>query len=141
MDPLQPSWAAHPERLQRVLEGVDRGSLPCRPSDRGRFREAYRQFLSDTRPLLQRLGERAVEDGVLDHDDDLFFIPFQLCEELVEDHRPSWVEGAVATNRREYEAALEAPELPAEVAGNPALEEQAVLRERWEPATLEPVEV
>jgi hypothetical protein len=67
-------------------------------------------------------------------------MPFQLCEELVEDHRPSWVEGAVATNRREYETALEAPELPAEVEGSPALEERTDRREEWELATLEPVE-
>ena len=140
MDPLQPSWAANPKRLQQVLESVNPGLLPRRPSDRGRFREAYRQFLSDVRPLLQRLGERAVEDGVLDREDDFFFMPFQLCEELADDRRPSWVEGAVATNRREYEAALVAPQLPAEVAGNAALEDQTDLREEWERATLEPVE-
>jgi hypothetical protein len=140
MDPLQPSWAADPERLRDLLEGLDAGRLPPRPSDRGRFREAYRQFLSDTRPLLRRLGEQAVLDGVLDRPDDLFFMPFKLCEELVEDHRPSWVEGAVATNRREYETALEAPELPAEVEGSPAFEERTDRREEWELATLEPVE-
>lgn len=140
LDPLAPSWGEEPERLDVVLPMLSSGPFPRRATQRGRFREVYRQFLTDLRPVLQRFGALAVEEGVLSRPDDLFFMPFQLAEDLARDQRPTWVAGAVATNRAEYEAALESPELPPEIWKSPALAEQSDRRDDWERSTLEPVE-
>ena len=132
LDPLTPSWAEDVERLVDRVKHLSGQPLPRKPGARGRFREVYRGFLSNLRPILRALGRRGLENDVVDDETDLFFVPYPLVEELAGDLRPSWLEGAVTTNRAEYEALLRAPEAPDEILGSPALAEQADRSDEWE---------
>ncbi len=103
-----------------------------RAGSRGSFREAYRGFLSEVRPSLVAFGENAEAEGVIERGTDLFFLPFQLCDELLGKQRPAWLAGAVATNRQEYEGLLRAPEHSDEIHGSPALAEPVDRSVDWE---------
>jgi hypothetical protein len=125
LDPLSPSWAESvigPEELARRAQRA-RGDarLPARSGRRGGFREAYRWVLSEVRPLLVELGNRAQQEGIVEAPDDLFFIPFDLGVELAAPKRPSWLAAAVAANRREHAALTLEPEHPDELDVPPAL--------------------
>lgn len=105
-DPSQPSWRQRPETMQQALASCERTHLPtpippmCRR--RGRFRELYRAALGRLRIPLADLGVRAHQHGLVDDPQDIFFLPFDLGQDLMLDRRPSWMAAAVATNRREY---------------------------------------
>jgi hypothetical protein len=144
LDPFHPSWkeAAVPNDDLRRRAELARGTrpLPARSGRRGAFREAYRWVLSEVRPLLCELGAAARDQGVVDHPDDVFFVPFDLGAELAAAHRPSWLAAAVATNRREHDALRREPEHADEIfAAAPLapLEDRSTL---WERSPLAPVE-
>ena len=99
-DLRQPSWAVEPERAQRArLAAHDEMRRPHRY--RGRYRLVLRAALDRLRPLYLELARRAADRAILDLPDDAFFFPLDLAECLARDHRPNWLEGAVATNRAE----------------------------------------
>jgi hypothetical protein len=144
LDPLAPSWAeaGTPPGEVRARAERARGDarLPARSGRRGAFREAYRFVLSEVRPLLRELGARAREDGIVEREDDVFFVPFDLGVELGASRRPSWLEAAVSTNRREHEALRAEPEHPHQIEGPPALAPLVARSDQWDIAPLLPVE-
>ena len=95
-EPLLASWAA------AAVPAAPVGDPPPRHPYRGRFREQYRAALDLLTPSYRRLAEQATANGLLDDPSDAFFLPLDLAEDLTADHRPDWLEGAVASNRREY---------------------------------------
>ena len=140
LDPCEASWgdagiAADDlrERAARARAGAKPGS---RPGRRGAFREAYRWVLSEIRPLLLELGDRAREDGLVDAAGDVFFIPFDLGAELAGARRPAWLAAAVATNRREHEALYREPEHADEIEGPASLAGMADRSASWDVAPL-----
>jgi hypothetical protein len=96
--------------------------------------------LSEARPLLLELGARARDEGIVDAADDVFFIPFDLGAELGGPRRPSWLQAAVAANRREHRALLREPEHAHEIEGPPALAALLDRSAEWDIAPLLPVE-
>jgi hypothetical protein len=48
------------------------------------------------------MGKAAHADGVIDHKDDLFFLPFELIGDLAGPGKPPWLDAAVLRNRAEY---------------------------------------
>ena len=133
LDPLHPSWAEDEQRYANLLGKVRPMPMPTlRAGSRGSFREAYRGFLSEVRPSLSALGENAEAEGVVERGEDLFFIPLQLCDELLGERRPTWLDAAVATNRQEYEGLLRAPEHADEIHGSPALAEPVDRSADWQ---------
>jgi hypothetical protein len=140
LDPMAPSWAEAGLTADVVRDRARRARgnavLPVRSGRRGGFREAYRFVLSEARPLLLALGARAVEEGIVEEPDDIFFIPFDLGAELGSARRPSWLGAAVAANRREHQALMREPEHDDLIEGSPAL---APLHDRsadWDSAPL-----
>ena len=140
LDPMAPSWAesAVPSEETRERARRARGDqvLPARSGRRGGFREAYRWVISEARPLLVELGNRGVEEGILDAPDDVFFLPFDLGAEFGASRRPSWLGAAVAANRREHQALAREPEHADEIEGSTVL---AALHDRcgdWDIAPL-----
>lgn len=115
-DPLAPSWF---EAMPACALDLPAELLAASPGHRlrGGFREEYRRLLDRMRPSLLALGERAVERGYLDSRDDLFFVPFELIDDLDGSVRPVWLESAVGSNRAEWEEARSRP-APAETLGN-----------------------
>ena len=105
-DPFAPSWAELAPALDLSLVSdvavVDGG--------RARFRESYRQLLDRLRPTLRALGRAALERGVIDHRDDLFFLPCELLGDLTADEQPRWLPAAVLRNRAEYFGLVNAAE-------------------------------
>lgn len=95
-DPFVASWAAS------VPQMAAPSTPPTRAAGRGRFRELYRQALDGWRLTLLALAARAHGQGVVEHPEDLFFLPFELLGELTVDHRPGWLDVAVLRNRAEY---------------------------------------
>ena len=96
-DPYLRSWAEEPAEIAPqdcASYGRDGG--------RGRFRELYRQMLDGVRPTLRAIGDVALADGVVDHQDDLFFLPFELLDDLTTGIKPPWLPSAVLRNRAEY---------------------------------------
>lgn len=110
-DPLAPSWAAQPgtaERARAALAGPIRGDRL-----RGAFRETYRAALTRLAPLLAAHAAAAVASGFLEKEEDAYFLPLDLQEDLASPAHPTrlrWVEAAVRDNRAEREALLAAPE-------------------------------
>ena len=102
-EPLLPSWAAVSPPAE-----MPAGEPPPRHRYRGRFREQYRAALELLAARYRRLAEGAAERGLLDDPSDAFFLPLDLADDLAADlaadHRPAWLESAVAANRREYMA-------------------------------------
>jgi hypothetical protein len=84
---------------------------------RGGFREQYRHLLDLVRPSLLALGDRAVARGYLASRDDLFFVPFELIDDLDGSTRPNWLQAAVASNRAEWEE-LSGRNAPTDTLGN-----------------------
>ena len=119
-DPLLPCWTDEATRPRQVAQD-DLGPLPRLHSGRGSFREGYRRFLSELRPTLFEIGWLGKDEGVFDEADDVFFIPFDLGEELGKPAPAAWVKAAMATNRREYEGFEAEPEHADEVRGSPAM--------------------
>ena len=72
----------------RALRARGDAVLPARSGRRGGFREAYRWVLSEMRPLMVELGNRALQEGIVDAPDDVFFIPFDLGVELAAPQAP-----------------------------------------------------
>lgn len=97
-DPYVPSWAEGPPEI----DASTRATNWRREGGRGRFRERYRQVLDIVRPTLVALGAAALANGVVDHQDDLFFLPFELLDDLTVDAKPAWLSAAVLRNRGEY---------------------------------------
>ena len=144
LDPMAPSWAESAVTLDEIANRARRArgdaALPKHSGRRGGFREAYRWVLSELRPLLVELGNRGVEEGIVDAPDDVFFIPFDLGVELAAPKRPSWLTAAVGANRREHMALSLEPEHADEFDVPPAL---APLHDRsadWDIAPLRLVE-
>ena len=140
LDPMAPSWAesavAPEETRDRARRARGDRVLPARSGRRGGFREAYRWVLSEVQPLLVELGNRGVEEGILDAPDDVFFLPFDLGAEFGASRRPSWLGAAVAANRREHQSLAREPEHADEIEGPAVL---APLRDRsadWDIAPL-----
>ena len=131
LDPLHPSWAEDEPRYANLLDRI-RPIETTRAGSRGSFREAYRGFLSEVRPSLVAFGENAEAEGVVERRTDLFFIPFQLCDELLGKRRPAWFDVTVATNRQEYEGLLQTAEHADEIHGSPALAEMVDRSADWE---------
>jgi hypothetical protein len=86
---------------------------------RGGFRERYRQILDRLRPSLLELAERAVAKGYLASAEDLFFLPFDLIDDLDADTKPRWLDGAIESNRAEWRE-LRGRKAPADTLGNVA---------------------
>lgn len=98
LDPLLPSWRDEAPSIDRAV--VEPGA-PHRDR-RGVFRETYREALDRLRPTLRALGDLARDEGIVDHADDLFFLPMELLGDLTLAARPAWLDGAVLRNRAEY---------------------------------------
>lgn len=96
-DPFVPSWAEAPVALDPRAAGAHRHD-----GGRGRFREFYRQALDALRPTLLAIGDAALAGGVVDHRDDLFFLPFELLDDLTTGTKPAWLSASVLRNRGEY---------------------------------------
>jgi hypothetical protein len=142
-DPLLASWeeaGIAPEELRaRARRARGDAKLPSRSGRRGAFREAYRFVLSEVRPLLLEIGARALDEGIVDAADDVFFVPFDLGSELGGRERPAWLGAAVAANRREHEALLHQPEHALEIEGQPALAPLVDRSADWDIAPLQPI--
>jgi hypothetical protein len=53
-------------------------------------------------PTLTALADRALRHKVLNHPDDLFFLPFELLGDLTLAEQPAWLPAAILRNRAEY---------------------------------------
>ncbi|MEE2775604.1 MAG: hypothetical protein VYE73_02425 [Acidobacteriota bacterium] len=120
-DPLAPCWTDETVRPRSVPSVDEIGPMPDLPSGRGVFREGYRRFLSELRPTLSEIGWLAKEEGQIDDPDDVFFLPFDLGEELTKGVFPDWLKASLATNRREFEGLELEGEHAAEIDGSPAM--------------------
>ena len=129
-DPFLPSWAGAPE-----VAGAARALGPDLPPAsahrlRGRFRETYRRALNDVRAAHQALAASAVRKGFLASVGDAFFFPFDLAGDLAAAEPPQWLEGAVASNRAEYQRFADA-ESPPERLEASSPDETVDDRDRW----------
>jgi hypothetical protein len=97
-DPFTPSWAVEQPSIDEAL--VPRGV--ARDGGRGRFRELYRQTLDGLRPTLAAIADAARDNGISDHLDDLYFLPFELLGDMTRDDRPPWLAASLLRNRAEY---------------------------------------
>jgi hypothetical protein len=95
-DPFTGSWATAAPEIARPDWTAHRAP------GRGRFREMYRQALDGFRPTLTALADRALRHKVLNHPDDLFFLPFELLGDLTLAEQPAWLPAAILRNRAEY---------------------------------------
>jgi hypothetical protein len=113
-DLLLPSWAAIPDQAPRA-----RRPSPLPPADplRGRFREVYRALLDRLAPLYRALAAAAVAQGLLDAEEDAFFIPLDLAGDLAQERKPTWLAAAVRANRAEHEGARSTAAPPDRLAG------------------------
>lgn len=118
-DPFVASWAEDEPEVARP------GCAIARDGGRGRFRETYRQALEAWRPTLRAVGEAALANGVVDHRDDLFFLPFELLDDLTTDTQPAWLPAAVLRNRGEYFGLVQSAD--------------EATRARWAAAAVEPL--
>jgi hypothetical protein len=117
-DLLLPSWAETPDRMPAATAATAAMSpLPAADALRGRFREAYRILLDRLRPLYLATAQAAVARGVLDSPEDAFFLPLDLADDLAQEHRPAWLDGALRANRAEHEGLKRSPAPPERVTG------------------------
>lgn len=110
-DPLAPSWAEQPASAERARAALSEPTHVDRL--RGTFRETYRAALTRLAPLLAAHAAAAVVRGSIEKEEDAYFLPLDLQEDLAgagRPTRPPWVEAAVRDNRAEREALLAAPE-------------------------------
>ncbi len=117
-DPRVASWRGDPP--SPPPETSVRAAL-AQPAHRlrGGFREQYRWTLDQLRPDLLELGKRAARRGLVDSADDVFFLPLDLLGDLEGDSPPDWLEGAIASNRAEWEGLVD-HHPPADTLGNVA---------------------
>ena len=111
-DPLVSSWedpSVVPTRNHEITSSASK--VPIH-SLRGRFREQYRAALNAFRSQYEVLCDSAVRRNIIERLSDAYFLPFDLAGDLAAKSRPAWLAGAIATNRREYEALQSAPSPP-----------------------------
>ena len=109
-DPFLPDWSATPDTARKMAGGAARDAGVA--TGRGVFREEYRRALSALAPRYRGLARRAVARGLLQEEEQAFFIPFDLAADLDTDRPLGWVEAAVASNYREYQSAWSAQPPP-----------------------------
>jgi hypothetical protein len=109
-DPIAPSWADEPDLCSAARHALEPHPLPGHDRYRGRFREAYRAALGQVTPLFRALAGSAAARGLLHRPEDAFFLPLDTVEDLASSHRPGWIEGAMRSNRAEYESLRKAAE-------------------------------
>ena len=109
-DPLLPCWAAEPDLAFAARHALEPYPLPGHDRYRGRFREAYRAALGQLAPLYRALARSAADRSFLGEPDDAFFLPLDAAEDLASPHKSAWIEGAVRSNRAEYESLRKAAE-------------------------------
>jgi hypothetical protein len=109
-DPMAPSWADEPDLAAAAQRALEPHPLPGHDRYRGRFREAYRAALGRVVPFYRALAASAATRGFLDAPEDAFFLPLDTVEDLASPHKPGWIEGAVRSNRAEYESLRKAAE-------------------------------
>ena len=107
-DPFVGPWSSSPRAPEHAASrlGTPTSGAVGHPF-RGEFREAYRRALNPIRAAYLRLAEAARDRGLIDEIADAFFIPFELGADLALDQAPAWLAPAVASNRAEYQRALE----------------------------------
>ncbi len=138
-DPLRPSWARALDR-----EGAARAELAATPPPpahalRGRFRETHRALLERwTRPFGE-LARQACERRLIAEPDDAYFLPLETADDLTSTEPLRWLGAAIAANRREYAAYLQAAE-PGDLLGSAhVIEGPSGPRPEWELAPLLPL--
>jgi hypothetical protein len=109
-DLLAPSWAEEPGLARDACHALEPHPLPGHDRYRGRFREAWRAALCQLAPLYRALARDAAGRGLLADPDDAFFLPLDTAEDLTAAHKPAWIEGAVRSNRAEYDSLRKAAE-------------------------------
>ncbi len=109
-DPYRPSWARALDREAAAREALAHEPLPPADALRGRFRETYREALDRFTPGFLELARGAYERGLLAQLDDAFFLPFETADDLASPEPLRWLGPAIAANRREYLAFLQAAE-------------------------------
>jgi len=109
-DPQAPSWAEEPELAFAARHALEPHPFPGHDRYRGRFREAYRAALGQVTPFFQALAASAASRGFLAEPADAFFLPLDTVEDLAASHKAGWIEGAVRSNRAEYESLRKAGE-------------------------------
>jgi hypothetical protein len=109
-DPLAPCWAEEPNLAFAARHALQPYPLPGHDRYRGRFREAWRAALGQVAPLYRALARSAADRGFLADPEDAFFLPLDAAEDLTASHKPAWIEGAVRSNRAEYESLRKAAE-------------------------------
>jgi hypothetical protein len=131
-DLRSPAWSEDRVARDEARAMLADEPLPPRDPRRGLFRETYRDMLSNLRPAYLALAATASGRGVLADPEDAFFVPFDLAGDLTAHERPGWLDDAVASNRREYEACAAAADpgdeldaVPSVVLGDTADPERA----------------
>jgi hypothetical protein len=109
-DPIAPCWAEALDLCEGARHALAPHPLPGHDRFRGRFREAWRAALTHLAPTYRALARSAADRGFLADPDDAFFIPLDTAEDLASSHKPAWLEGAVRTNRAEYDSLKKAAE-------------------------------
>ena len=138
-DPYHPSWARALAREGAALEALGDGPAPGAHPLRGRFRETYRALLDRLTPGFVELARGACERGLLGQLDDAFFLPLETADDLASSEPLRWLGPAIAANRREYAAFLQAAE-PAEILErSDAVSGPSGPRPEWEWAPLLPL--
>lgn len=114
-DPRVASWR---DALPEAARDAATSQLAARRHRlRGGFREQYRYLLDRLRPSLLALGERAVARGHLTSSEDVFFLPWDLLDDVGGETKPSWLDQAIASNRQEW-LELRGRKAPADTLGN-----------------------
>lgn len=138
-DPLVSSWensGTVPKRDKKTISLVTK--VPIHPL-RGRFREHYRAALNAFRSQYEVLGESAVRRNILERQSDAYFLPFDLAGDLAAASRPAWLDDAIASNRKEYEALQSAPSPPELLSGEPEELTGSSASEEWDASPLYPM--
>lgn len=109
-DPFRPSWARSLQREGAARDELAETSRPPAHPLRGRFRETHRALLERwTRPFGE-LARQACERRLIAEPDDAYFLPLETADDLASAEPLRWLAAAIAANRREYAAYLEAAE-------------------------------
>jgi hypothetical protein len=138
-DPLRPSWARALDREAAARQALVREPLPPADPLRGRFRETYREALDRFSPGFLELARGAYQRGLLAQLDDAFFLPFETADDLASPEPVRWLEAAIAANRREYAALLQAAEPGDRLERADAVSGPPGPRAEWEWAPLLPL--
>ena len=109
-DLLGASWSEMPERARAAREALAPHAVPGYDRHRGRFREAWRALLTQLKPLYRALARSAAGRGLVDGEEDAYFLPFDLAGALAGARRPAWLDAAVRANRAEYDSLRAAAE-------------------------------